>query len=646
MGSSAVSFGGYSFLITWSSLFLSLGISYASSILNPFSEKKFKTDFILAGLGCLVLFLPGPLSEAILHYVFKKSDDWYFFSTILALVISIYFVFRNKSILALYDSLRIALESIDDIMLNVNKEFKIVMARGAFQKLTGFSEKELAGLYLDQIIEQKDIIKNYRNNVSDGKIKEANFDLTLIKKNRNLRYMNFSFTPIFNQGMVSGYVCMGRDISERRAAEEELRREYDSLEVKIQQRTNELARTNEELQKDITQRKKTEKELITAREKADEANRLKFSLLANLSHELRTPMIGIMGMAEILKAEAKIAEHVDYTDSIISSAQRLMTTLDKLMSLSQLESGSLELNNKRLNFADVTSDEAENFRQRAEEKNISINFRAKNDPAVQIFADERVFRQTLANLIDNAIKFTNKGGIIIETDSAIDKGSLWAYIRVIDSGIGISKDNLTLIFEEFRQGSEGNQRSFEGSGLGLTLVKKMIDLCKGNIAVKSEEGKGSVFSLRFPGVLVNKELNEIQNIKSSSSVPEAAAPQGVIKEILFVEANTIQAKLISKFLEGVVVIDFAEDAYTAIYKVKKKEYAAVFINTELPLGMNGIELMKEIREFSKYNKIPVVAVTKDLGAQNRELILGGFTSYFFIPFEKGELVKFVSDTLK
>jgi len=642
---SSISTSGYTFFVAWLAIFFSIGVSFVYSMLNTFSEKKAQSNFILAGLSSLILFLPGPFSEVFLHLVFKQNTDWYFFASIAMLVISIYFVFRNKTILTLYDSLRIALESLDDMMLRVNKEFQIVMVRGAFQKLSGFSESELVGLYLDQIIEQKNILKNYRIQVGEGKLKEANFDLTLIKKNRGFKYMNFSFTPIFNQGEVNGYVCLGRDISERRAVEEDLRKEHDSLELKIQKRTEELAKANEELQIDIAKRKNTEKELILARQKADEANRLKFSLLANLSHELRTPMIGILGLAEILKAESRSAEHTDYTNNIISSAQRLMTTLDKLMSLSQLESGSIELNNQRLNIEEVAKDELETFRQRAEEKNLNLIFKAKNNSGVQVFADERIFRQVIANLLDNAIKFTNKGGVIVETDSVIDKGNLWAFIRVIDTGIGISEKKVNLIFEEFRQGSEGNQRSFEGNGLGLALVKKMLEIVKGSITVESAEGKGSVFTVKYPGVLVNKEISELQNIKAAVNVMDEKTRANTLKEILFVEDNSIQAKLISKFLQDVVIVEFAEDSYSTIRKVKNKKYSAIFINIELGLGMNGIELMNELKEMPQCSKVPFIAVTKDLGNANRELIMKGFSSCLLKPFEKGELIKFVNNLI-
>jgi PAS domain S-box-containing protein len=639
---------GLIFFITWLSIFLSLGVSYGYTIFNALAEKKVKQDLLIAGLGILVIILPGPVSQAALHLIFGQSSDWYFLSSIFALVLSIYFVFRNKAILSLYDTLRLALESMNDMMLRVNGDFQIIFARGAFQKLSGFTENELTGLYLDQIIEQKETLKNYRLNVAEGKLKEANFDLTLIKKSRDTKYMNFSFTPLFSHGSLNGYVCMGRDISERRGIEEELRRGRESLELKIQKRTEELAKINEELQGDIIKRKQTESELIAAREKADEANRLKFSLLANLSHELRTPMIGIMGMAEILKGEARSFEHSEYAESIISSAQRLMTTLDKLMTLSQLESGSLELNNTRLNIAEAARDEMENFRQRADEKKIKLSFLVKNNADICINADERIFRHILANLLDNAVKFTGKGGVVVETDSLIEKGNLWAYLRVIDTGIGISQSSLEVIFEEFRQGSEGNQRSFEGNGLGLTLVKKMLLITKGAISVQSSEGKGSAFTVRWPGVLVNKDIPEakVQQKAAEETGAGIEETEEKLKTILFVEENSIQAKLTGKFLEGAALVDFAEDGYSAIQKIKKNNYAAVFINTELSLGMSGVELMRDIRDFPRYSKIPLIAVTKDLGPLNKELILKGFSSFIIKPFEKGELVRFVTDVLK
>lgn len=235
---------------------------------------------------------------------------------------------------------------------------------------------------------------------------------------------------------------------------------------------------------------------------AEQSNKLKSSLLSNMSHELRTPMNGIIGFSQLIESVATDSKVVDMAKGIESSALRLTETFDAIVRLADLESDvSKEFILEDYSLHHLIPTVAKRFEQMAKDK--ALLFDIKIEKHLHGRIEKSFFRQSLSYLIDNALKFTHRGGILIVLTQN-DKKEI--EIQVIDSGIGIAKENLDMIFEEFRQISEGYSRSFEGSGLGLTLAKKMVELMNGRIEVESELGKGSKFSIVLPYLA---ELNEV-----------------------------------------------------------------------------------------------------------------------------------------
>ena len=251
------------------------------------------------------------------------------------------------------------------------------------------------------------------------------------------------------------------------------------------------------ISRDITERKKMEKELIKAKENAEEMNRIKSSFLANMSHELRTPLIGILGYSQVLQEETNMSEVKYMADTIYSSGQRLLQTLNQVLDLSSIEANKNQLDIAEFNISDIVSESVKLFKPFAKNKNITLEtiIRCKS-PIVN--SDERLIFQMLNNLVNNAIKFTNVGGVKVEVDKEKINKKQFITLKVIDTGIGISQENQKIIFEEFRQASEGYSREFEGTGLGLTIVKKFSNLMNIEILLNSEKGKGSTFKLLFP----------------------------------------------------------------------------------------------------------------------------------------------------
>ncbi len=242
--------------------------------------------------------------------------------------------------------------------------------------------------------------------------------------------------------------------------------------------------------------------LIKAKESAEEMSRLKSSFLANMSHELRTPMNGIIGFSDFMKSIDDIEEVKEISELIYLSAQRLMETLNLILDISTIESGVNKLVYNDLDIIQLIKDNIELFSKFANSKNLSLTLKSKYEEFI-ILSNQQSLYSILSNLINNAIKFTLKGGITIELDIIAEDDQLfnnkkWVVLKVHDTGIGIEEKYFTTIFEEFRQVSEGINRNFEGSGLGLTLTKKYVQVMGGEINVESEIDKGTTFTIKLP----------------------------------------------------------------------------------------------------------------------------------------------------
>ena len=265
----------------------------------------------------------------------------------------------------------------------------------------------------------------------------------------------------------------------------------------------------------ITKLKNAEKEMIEAKEKAEQMNRLKTNFLANMSHELRTPLIGILGYAEFLENELTDKELKQMARIIKSSGERLHKTLNNILDISKIETEKQRVNIKEHDLIKYLIEQIELFRAAAEGKGLSLNFETKEE-ILKAYIDEEMFVSIINNLLDNAIKYTNTGGVTLiakrERDSAV--------IEIIDTGIGVHEDLYDLIFEPFRQASEGYGRSHEGTGLGLTLVKKYTELMGGTIVLKNKledissglptnmhsKAGGSTFMLTLPTKKITTEV--------------------------------------------------------------------------------------------------------------------------------------------
>jgi PAS domain S-box-containing protein len=246
--------------------------------------------------------------------------------------------------------------------------------------------------------------------------------------------------------------------------------------------------------RDISEKKKMIDDLIVAKEKAEEINRLKSQFFANMSHELRTPFMGILGYAELLKDKVNDLEGLSFIEGITRSSNRMIETLTNILDLTKFETGQTETTKCQLDVKLVILEICEQFKYQARLKKINITCEINLPNGFTLLTNEKMFRSIVLNIVSNAVKFTMQGSI--KVNSFIDNSDF--VFEVEDTGIGIPNDKLHIIFDEFRQVSEGHSRSFEGSGIGLSIVKKFTELLNGRIIVESELNKGSKFLITFP----------------------------------------------------------------------------------------------------------------------------------------------------
>jgi PAS domain S-box-containing protein len=392
------------------------------------------------------------------------------------------------------------------------------------------------------------------------------------------------------------------------------------------------------VKEDITERKSIQQDLIAAKEKAEESSRLKESLLSNMSHELRTPMNAIIGFADFLTQEPLTDSQQDMVQSIIVSAQRLITTITSILDLSILESESVKPKLQTIELGELLPSIIKTHKNHAEKSNLKLRFDSIPE-GYQVNVDERIFSRILDNLLENAIKYTEKGEIYVSNRKEQIDGKEWIILSVKDTGIGIATENQKLIFDEFRQVSEGYGRNFEGVGLGLSLASKSAELLGGKLEVVSTPGEGSTFSLKLPAT--REKIDIVAEQYPISPTPKPSTDY-LSKKILVVEDNPFNSEVIRNYLSECNSITYTRDGVMAIHLATQKQFDIILMDINLGIGLNGIETANRIRQLPGYKKIPLIAVTGYAMMGDKEALLEkGFDDYISKPFTKEDILEIV-----
>jgi signal transduction histidine kinase len=259
-----------------------------------------------------------------------------------------------------------------------------------------------------------------------------------------------------------------------------------------------LMETNTLQKIEIMHRRFAEAQLREAKERAEAANQAKSQFMANMSHELRTPMNAIMGFSELLKDEPLTQEQHDYVETIINSSRHLLTLINDVLDLSKIEAGKLEISLEPCSLGRLLAQVDGMMRNAAESKGLTFRVETEDTMPDEIVTDAKHLYQCLINLVGNAIKFTNCGHVIVRVRALRSKIISHVRFEVEDTGIGIPEDKQGLVFESFQQADVSTSRKYGGTGLGLTISRQLIELMGGTLMLRSEEGKGSTFTVMLP----------------------------------------------------------------------------------------------------------------------------------------------------
>jgi PAS domain S-box-containing protein len=391
-------------------------------------------------------------------------------------------------------------------------------------------------------------------------------------------------------------------------------------------------------------RKMTETELIKAKNKAEESDKLKSAFLANMSHEVRTPMNSIVGFSELLKNPELSAEKKHkYISLLKNSCNSLNQLINDIIDISRIETKSVSLFKENVNIDKLLIEiEAEaNILINTNNKKIKVSLNLHKSNNVEfLYCDKLRTKQVLLNFISNAIKFTQEGSI--ELGYSVHENRVRFYVK--DTGIGISKDALEIIFERFRQADSSTTRKYGGSGLGLSISKALVELMNGEIGVISEQGAGSEFFFFLP--LANaSNIIDYRNTFEEIEFNEIKTTEWSGKSVLFVDDDDDTFELFKEIVDGSDIKVFrAKNGDEAIQICDSRKINLVFMDIHLP-GKTGIETTKILLE--KYPKLPVIAQTADvISYKKADFTSVGFIDYMSKPFNIVKTLNLIDAYLK
>lgn len=483
------------------------------------------------------------------------------------------------------------------VITNQNGDIEYVNKK--FCEVTGYSMVEVLGKnpnILKSGYHDKAFYEDFWNKILSGK--EYQCEMRNKKKNGELYWESALISPLLNsEGDITHFVAVKEDITEKKMMVEEL---------------------------------------ITAIEKSESANKLKDAFIANMSHEIRTPLNGILGLSEIIRD--MYAGHIQEEDKelfagIEHSSKRIIRTIDMILNYSRIQTGDFPVAYRKIELSSICDNLVKEFFNSSKSKSLKFSFENRCSKSTSIFADEYSITHAVSNLIDNAIKYTNKGFVEVILYNGEDDEIL---LDVKDSGIGISEDYIQHIFEPYQQEQMGYGRAYEGIGLGLPMVKKFLLLNNASITVNSTKEKGTIFTVNFgkPIYQHDEKMTEEKIIKNIS-IPEGKN----MPLVLIVEDDKINQSTIKRFIERSYRTIITDSSNEAIELLKNTKVDIILMDFSIKGDMNGLELTKVLKASKEYSKIPVIALTAHAFESDRANAMNaGCDEYLSKPFSRNALL--------
>lgn len=434
---------------------------------------------------------------------------------------------------------------------------------------------------------------------------EARFE----RRDGKLFYLLVNAGPLKSaDGKIIGSVVSLTDITELKMAEEELQKAHDGLEMKVLERTEELAyakeeleTTNEELQIELEEQKRIEEELLKAKDKAEDASRAKSDFMATMSHEIRTPMNAVIGLTGLLLDDGDLtAEQRDFIETIRTSGDALMTIINDILDISKLDAEKVMLEEQPFNLKSCIEEALDLVAIRAAEKGLNLSYTVEKDVPDNVVGDPSRLRQILGNLLGNAVKFTNAGDVNLNVSSRQLDDHHEIHFAVEDTGIGIPMDKMDHLFKPFSQVDASVTRRFGGTGLGLAISKKLVELMGGRIWAESEIGKGSTFNFTINTPVTSDEPKPLLS---------AVQPQMVGKRILIVDDSRTNRRVlgVQAYTWGMLPVT-ASSSHEALKWIERgDDFDVAILNMNMP-GLDGLTLAREIRRTNEI--MPIVMLTR------------------------------------
>jgi len=447
-------------------------------------------------------------------------------------------------------------------------------------------------------------------------------------------YIILAFTTIFYIILMGS---IGSRVNKSFLKSLELHFHNESLIKFMSQARNDSEDLNEELSKEIEQRKRVEKDLQKSKEVAEAASKTKSEFLANMSHEIRTPMNGILGTMQLLQGTELNESQQEYVGIAYSSGESLLSLLNDILDFSKIEAGKLKLEYIPFDLKSLTKDLTVLLKQRADEREVVLAIEYDSEIPEIIKGDSVRIRQILTNLMTNAIKFTEKGTVTVKTILLEkSKESVRIRLEVNDTGIGIAEKIQRKLFNSFTQADGSTTRKYGGTGLGLAIVRQLVTMMRGRLGVVSEEGKGACFWVE---VSFEIPLDVEMSVAQQEKEKEVEFLEG---HVLLVEDNPVNQIVATKMLEKAGLhLAVEKNGKDALNRLKQPhDFDLVLMDCQMPV-MDGYEATQELRAFEEKNsmhRLPVIAMTANAMQGDKEKCLAaGMDDYVSKPVNQQAL---------